>query len=379
MITSQKNFDSLTPFHLIIQSNSPGELARWTFPFVQTFKQACPHSKIAIFLTPCQYASGREAEFARNIPGVDVVLSPSETLRHLWREPRLLSSRDGAVMYLGGDPLYSLFLSLKYKYPSYAYTEHRHSPGFFFKKVFYKHQDGDLMAAGISHMPHNREDLLRKYDLPNRDYLLFFCGSRPAHFQALFPFILDVIETLHTHHIPMVPLIGLSPFITKEDVNKAARNRKTNQPPCFIRHGNSLDLLSLSSFLVTLPGTATAEAMYLHVPMLVLVPLNRPDLILFDGLLGVIGQIPALGTALKRTAITFLRGKKRFYSHPNRLLQRDAVPEVIENVTVESVSKKIMDYGMDSINRDSIRQSLTKIIPNDAIAYQICSYILSRP
>ena len=46
--------------HLIIQANSPGEIAAWVFPIVQTFKKICPESIITLCLVPCQYASRNE-------------------------------------------------------------------------------------------------------------------------------------------------------------------------------------------------------------------------------------------------------------------------------------------------------------------------------
>ena len=98
--------------HLIIQSNSPGEIAAWVKPIVTAFKQRHKKSFVTLCLVPCQYASGQEKAVGLRINGVDQVMSPLETIKFmLGRNTFISNSVTGHVLCLGGDPLYTRFLS----------------------------------------------------------------------------------------------------------------------------------------------------------------------------------------------------------------------------------------------------------------------------
>jgi lipid-A-disaccharide synthase len=68
-----------TDFFLI--SNSPGELAGWVRPVVLELKKQIPEATIEIFLTPCQFQSGTEKQYALALPGVSKVWEVRQTLR----------------------------------------------------------------------------------------------------------------------------------------------------------------------------------------------------------------------------------------------------------------------------------------------------------
>ena len=124
-------------FHLILQSNSPGELAAWVQPIAVMCKQHDPLSVITLCLVPCQYASGQEKAAALAISEIDYVLTPTQTLAFLVGFKSLpFQSKQGAVLCLGGDPMYAQFLGLRTGFNSSIYTEHRKKPGLFFKHVF---------------------------------------------------------------------------------------------------------------------------------------------------------------------------------------------------------------------------------------------------
>ena len=152
-------------FNLIIQSNSPGELSSWVRPLVEEVMSQHPGTHVTVALTPCQYASGQEYQIASSISGVQQVYTPKQTLKKLLSWPlRQKAESSGAVFYLGGDPLYSQLLGLKYGFPVYGYTEHARSLGFLFKKIFYK-TEGDLMGARVASFRFNRQAILSKYAL----------------------------------------------------------------------------------------------------------------------------------------------------------------------------------------------------------------------
>ena len=61
-------------FHLVIQTNSPGELSAWVQPLVASFKERCPYGYVTLCLVPCQYASGYEYNVAVDIEGINELL-----------------------------------------------------------------------------------------------------------------------------------------------------------------------------------------------------------------------------------------------------------------------------------------------------------------
>lgn len=363
-------------FTFIIQTNSPGELTSWVTPIVGEARNQCPEATIVIALTPCQYASGQEAQIAKAIPGVQTVYTPQQTLRLIWGWPmKKEKDRKGVVLYLGGDPLYSQFLGIKFRFPVYGYTEHARHLGPLFKKVFHKTK-GDLMGARIASFQADRSVLLEKYKLEPGRYCLFFCGSRPAHFLNMAPFMGEVVVAIKKKDPQFQAILGISPFISEEHL--ASIRVSVEKAGMRLIRGESLELLSLADLLVTLPGTNTAEAMYLQVPMCVLIPLNRPDLIIFDGLLGILGKIPGLGIGLKNIALSILKRKKQFYALPNRMANQAIVPELAEVLTVPKTADLIyaLYHQPDQLLR--MKQALARFKPSYTIVEEVVSSLLKH-
>ncbi len=356
---SPKNTSSFT---LYIQTNSPGELTSWTGPIVKRFKELRPDSRVVILLTPCQYASGNEVEIAKKIPGVDQVHSPSQTIGKLLSFP-LIQKQPGVILFLGGDPMYSQLFGLKYKIPAFAYTEHKRKPGLLFKKVFYKHVDGDLMGARVLEY--------QKPPEPQDPYCLFMAGSRPQHFFNLVPFYSEIATILKQKIPDFKSILLVSPFIKDSDLV-----RLHNVPLEFeVLRGQSLDFISNARFVVTIPGTNTAEAMYLRTPMLVLVPTHRPEFLILDGLGGLIGNLPLIGKWIKTGIVAYLKTRIAFFSHPNRLMQKRIVPELVGKFSADQVADTIQHYYQNDAKLKEIRSGLEQISPNIEILDKICNSI----
>ena len=328
-------------FHLIIQTNSPGEISAWVSPILSRIKHHHAHVETWIFLTPCQYASGLEKAIAETLPTVTRVFSASETLQHFFQKRLPLDShhsdRKGAVLFLGGDPLYTRLLARKYGLPAYGYS-HNNAPLGGQITTIRQNDIGDLMAASVQAFldkkPRKAPD-----DTPR---ITFFSGSRPQHFTAYFPLLAQTLWRIHAENPELMLQIQLSRFI-----NRTLKEHMLSQnplPPSAILTPATAGLSTMASsdLLVTVPGTNTAEAMYLGIPMMVSVPLNWPHLIIFDGLLGILGKTPLLGTLLKTLVIRLLKRQKRFYALPNMKTQKAIVPEYIEIMTPETLAKRVL-------------------------------------
>ncbi|NQY74621.1 MAG: hypothetical protein HRT90_07645 [Candidatus Margulisbacteria bacterium] len=364
-------------FQLLIQTNSPGELTAWVSPIVNTFINKLPSAHITIFLVPCQYRTGTEFTIAQQIPGVNTVLTPKQTIRTLLSFPLLQRHKgNGAVLYLGGDPFYSKCLGIKFGYPVYAYSEHALS-SFFFKKVFLKSVDGDLMADRVR-LFHSTTHIAssEKSAIPNHPFCLFFCGSRPQHFINMVPLIIEVVAKIKIKHPDFKAVLHISPFITENDLDQV---RKDHDLSHFVIHrGDSLNIMSKAKLLVTLPGTNNAEALYLGLPMLVVVPLNRPELLIFDGLKGLIGNLPIIGKLIKKWVANYLVRTVPYFSLPNKLAKSPIITEMVDVLTPEKISQEVTALYYDSQKLTHIKNQFKKLHPKQNTANNIVQCILKN-
>jgi hypothetical protein len=327
-----------SPFKLLIQTNSPGELISWVKPLSETLSKQNTPVEISIFLTPCQYASGKEEDIAKNLPCVTQVYSPKATIKHLCNLPFRYKKENGAVLFLGGDPTYSKLLGLKHQVPVYGYAHSNQSLGIGIRSIT-KKEVGDLMADSVQTQSYDRKSILHKHQLKEAEYTVFFCGSRPQHFRAFLPFICTTIQHIKNINPTLNPIINISPFISDKDVNDACKNINTKSI-IFLR-ANSHEIMSIAKLLITLPGTNTAEAMYLNVPMFVVAPLNRPDLIILDGLAGLIEKVTIIGPHIKRLAIQSTKKKLKFAALPNRIAKTMIVPEIVDYIEEKELADKV--------------------------------------
>ena len=201
---------------------------------------------------------------------------------------------------------------------------------------------------------------------PPGDTTLFLCGSRPQHFVHWFPIVARGIALIKKRQPDFAADVLISPFLSPDVVNPLLAQHQDNTF-CVRRDADTWTAIARAKLVVTIPGTNTAQAMYLRRPMIVFVPLNRPESILLDGLPGLIGKIPVLGHAFMHLAVAVLKRKIRFYSKPNRHLNRAVVPEIVGVITPASFAKSVLDLYNNPQALVDMQTELPKIpIPYDA-------------
>lgn len=367
---------SKNKFQLFIQTNSPGELSSWVTSICKTCEEAYPNTEITIFLTPCQYATGQEKQRAEALPLVKKTYGPKETIKHLFSWPirKKLDSK-GAVLFLGGDPMYSRLLGLKYGLPIYGYSEKSYQLGYMFKKTFLAKEIGNLMADSITKHPTSKAEILKRLNLPDLEYHLFFTGSRPKQFGPYFPIICNTIHYLKTVVPNFNPIINISSFITDEQLNKAKAS--TNTEGILFFREPSLEMMRISKWLITIPGTNNAEAAYLRLPMIIIIPLNYPELLIFDGILGLLSYIPLLGAKILEGIVAILKTRKGFYALPNRMTQKHIVPELIDTFTPEQLGDALSVYLNSPEKWAEIKDNLSVIPIPENISKKILKDIIN--
>ena len=347
-------------FHLILQTNSPGELASWVSPIAKYSKATHKSIFITLCLAPCQYASGYEYEAAKSISEIDEVFKPNETIKICFGLKKVSKKANtGAILCLGGDPLYTQLLKFKTKYSANIYTEHKKKPGLFFDNIFFKHEIGDLMQARVQNYLSTPQNIYKKYNLEKKDYILFFPGSRPKHFEVFSEMCLKIATLLIQNNPSIDVIMPLATTIPKDQI-KLFKNKITS-PRINILTGDSLDFMSISKLMISLPGTNTAEALYMHLPMITLVPFNRLDLLDVDGLLGLLLKFPYLGGLLKKLIFPRLIKKIKFISLPNIITKSLIVPEIRDFIKTEKTTKLIINLLANQKRLNEIKTNLKNV------------------
>ncbi|MDA1353313.1 MAG: UTP--glucose-1-phosphate uridylyltransferase [bacterium] len=369
-----KKIQTSQAFHLVIQSNSPGELSHWVAPICNSIQSQFPNTDIELFLTPCQYSSGEEYQFAKTLPNITHVHSPDDTLKAMLTPPyRRQKQSGGAVLFLGGDPNYSKQLARKFGYPAFAYAE-RPLKGF--EKCFTNKHDGDLMESAISPEPVDREKLCRKYNLdPNSAYCLFMPGSRRKHFEPLFPLMSEIISQIRNMHADFKPLILIAPFIEKELEESIVRTNNENAQ--FVLRADSKELISIAEMMVSIPGTNTIEAGYLGTPMVCILPTNKPEALIFDGILGLLSTLPVVGLLVKQVLIQLATKHFTYFSKPNIQLNKPVVPEYVGKLNTSALATKIATHFYDKAGLAQQKKALKELRQNRKVADTIVREILT--
>jgi lipid-A-disaccharide synthase len=170
-------------------------------------------------------------------------------------------------------------------------------------------------------------------------------GSRPNEIRYALPFFLAVARALRAQRSATEITFVLSPFNGDEELRTAVEtppDRATfgiggtlerdalsvdGERFAVDRSGNYA-ALSRAQLVVTIPGTKCIEAAVLGRPMLVVVPMNRPDIIAVNGLAGYLHLVPIVGRPLKSWIVQRIERRFRYVTQPNIDADRLIVPEM---------------------------------------------------
>jgi lipid A disaccharide synthetase len=114
----------------------------------------------------------------------------------------------------------------------------------------------------------------------------------------------------------------------------------------------------ISDVAITLPGTNTAELAVLGIPMVVLMPLNKPEKIPAEGFFGILSNIPIFGKYLKKALIKQALKRIKFVSIPNQKLNRMIVPELIGNIHPVEAANTALNILEEPLSRRNISMNL---------------------
>ncbi|MCL6592013.1 MAG: hypothetical protein K6U80_18955 [Firmicutes bacterium] len=413
--------------NIVITVNSPGEVAGWLKPTVTALKSTSEGAsyRITVFIPPCTFASGTEKAVVESIPEVDLAVDAKGLfgLLLLGKIPAGFDpDRPGLVLFLGGDLTYAMFLGKKLRYPSIAYTEgianwtnldryavpYEHTA----RKLAGKRIPagkirviGNLMldAAVSRTAPEETRKLLK---IGARPLLLLLPGSRPAHFEYMVPFLIQVAEGVKARIPDLAICFGMSPFVTEAHLKQALTGPDVKlfghsgvycgggltghgvtdgENPGLVRTeggieimalwGRQYDLMAAADLAVAIPGTNTFELAAFGTPAMIALPLTHPERVPLEGIPGLIGRIPGVGRALKKRLVPRIIAKMKYTAWPNRLAQEMVIPELRGQVTAMDVSQAAVDLLTDTGKRAEMSRRLKGLVGAPGAAGRLAQLI----
>jgi hypothetical protein len=391
------------PSQLVLVSNGPGELYTWVQPVLRELRRQAPGVRTAISLIPCQFASGSEARIAATF-GADAVTAPGDFVRLLAGGALPgVTAGEGAVLGLGGSPGLTLKLAqrLRFRAYRYAFVPYWH-PGL---SALFVDSPRTAQRARLLGAPASRLEVVGNLVAdavedtepaaePGSPHLLLFCGSRDAFAVHLIPLMLAVADALH-HHLPRARFIWpLSRLLSAEALASgiAGVHKATLGGLAGRRDGDSVITPSgarvelvpeearyahmrVADLALTLPGTNTLELGIAGVPAVVVLPLNKPEVIPLEGPGHWLSLVPFIGTALKRHAVR-LAAPHLPVSLPNHLSGEDLMLELKGVVTRERVLQAVRALLEDDAERGRRRARLLAAMPRPGAAARLVSRVL---
>ncbi len=373
---------------IVLVANSPGELSALVRPVAKRFKQKLPSSRIILFLTPCQYSSGCEVEFAQKNLEVDFVVSQNEYRQWLIKNtlPNNLSlNKKGVVVFMGGDLLHAMLIAKKLGFKAYAYLAGQSvSLISFFEKFFVPDKKifngkipepkmievGDLMSEPL--MATSREESLQKWKLdPKRKKIAFMPGSRLWEIRHLMPIYGKIIYNLKAKDPSIQSILIISPFTQFSDVEKFKESSLFDVFTPF-------DSITAADLVVTIPGTNTAQVAALGLPMIVVFPLDKPDAIPMPGLSYYITSIPLIGNLIKKMMVNIIASRTKYFALPNIKANRAIVPEIKGKIDPQKTANMIYNIINDESHLDQMSLSLKEIMKQTNASSKIVEEIINE-
>lgn len=386
---------------MVLVSNGPGELYTWVRPVLEELRRSAPETRVSISLVPCQFAGGNEAAIAETFQP-DALTTPTQYLRAAasGAAPRGLkedAAGNGAVIGLGGNAALTVALGKRLGFPSFRYSFEPHwqkgldllmvpDPQVVTRAV----RRGAPKAAVrvVGNLVADAVQAAERVPDAGSPHVLLFAGSRDSFAVHLIPFMIALVDRLGAELPggrfvwPVSRLLRsetLSAGIAGQWAATLGGSAGTLQDGVVITPGGQrLELIDedrryahmrSADFAITIPGTNTLELGVAGVPAIVLLPMNRPELIPLEGAGHWLGLVPVIGRYLKRYAVKlFVEGLSVPVSLPNRMAGEDLMVEINGRIDPASVAERAGALLADTADLGRRRERLLATMPGPGAA-----------
>lgn len=393
---------------VVLVSNGPGELETWVRPVLAELRRQAPGVETVISLIPCQFASGNETRIAATF-GADHVTSPAEAMRVLSGTARdgPLSGQAGAVIGLGGNTRMAVGLARKLQAPVYRYSFvpywHRAL------SKLYVHDEAARRKARLLGAPAARLEMIGNLVAdalagtepatgagePN---LVLLAGSRERYTKAVLPLMVAALDLVAAEYPGLQVTWPVSRLLSEEAVADAitASGPEVVGGYASTREGDELitpaglrirmvpdtdrySWMKGADLALTIPGTNTLELGIAGTPAVVILPLNRPEIIALEGPGHWLSLLPVIGTPLKRRAVrAFVERLNYPVSLPNQFSGEPLMTEVKGMLTPEQVAAELLASLADRQALEQRSKRLLETMPGPGAAQRLVSGILTN-
>jgi len=388
---------------IVLVSNGPGELYTWVRPVLAELRRRAPERRVTVSLVPCQFASGQETRIAETF-GADTVTSPKDFLGLMAGNRSAFGPRAEAVLGLGGGAGLALGLAERLGAPTYRYSFvpywHRKLAALFVDAPRTAQRARLLGApAGrlevVGNLVADAVELAEPVPDTGSPHVLMLCGSRDAFAVHVVPFMLALADALHAHYPDARFVWPVSRLLSPEALERgiSGAHKETLGGISGRREGDTvvtpsgarLELVSeetryahmrAADLALTIPGTNTLELGIAGVPSVVLLPLNKPEVIPLEGPGHWLSLVPVVGTALKRRAV-LLAAPHLPVSLPNNLSGENLMLELKGTLTRDGVLREVLNLLNDPAEQDRRRTRLLTTMPRPGAAAKLVARLLA--
>lgn len=365
--------------NIILTTNSPGEVSAWVKPVVKKLNEKNIKINIYIFIPPCVFSSGKEAKVLLGLKGVEAVYNSKDYLKFILfniKPSNFKAAKKGFVLFLGGDLMHAVFLAKRLNYPVYSYTERDYGFIKSIKKFYVSDQKiyqrllkkgadpaklkvvGNLIIDSVQPGLNGKQAKAKLNKKDDQIIINLMPGSRPREFEYILPLFLNTATEIKQKKSKYRFVLTKAPFINEKEIKRSLRDKRINSDTVYNKEENRLSIddfvieiyeedpysiMREADFALTIPGTNNLELAVLETPMLVILPLNKPELIPLPGLIGLLGEIPLLGKFLKRVIIPKMSRNRKYISLINLLQEKEIVPEMRGLINNQDLTAKILD------------------------------------
>lgn len=393
---------------VVLVSNGPGELYTWTWPVLRELRHHAPELRAKIALVPCQFASGREAAIAERF-GADLVTTPAQYLRNVpaGRAPPGLGAERGVVLQMGGNIALGARLARALGHPlhRYGFTVALH------RRIERHYLPGPREAARARRLgtPADRIEVVGNLvadavaatapaAAPGDPHVLVLPGSRNEFARHLIPLMLAVVDRMGERWPDARFVWPVSRLLDEQTLTDGIAGRHADtlggthgrrdgsriltpsgtvleMVPEEERHAHMLS----ADAAITIPGTNTLELGVAGVPSLVILPLDRPELIPLEGAGHWLGLIPGVGRYLKRAAVrAWVQGLDQPVSLPNRIAGERLFEEVTGRMDADDLAARLTAWLRDEGELARVRSRLRETMPGPGAAARVATRLLQR-
>ncbi|NLV81474.1 MAG: hypothetical protein GXZ18_00490 [Synergistaceae bacterium] len=386
--------------NIYILSNSPGEVSGWVKPVAFALCDIKIEARVTLVILPCNYASGMEANYGKELAGIDETILFSK----LFKTSSICTGKN-IVLQLGGDPMFGAMLSAKFRGKWFIYTsrprwrflvDHYFVPdktsfSRFVKKKVNESKitiSGNLMFDSVPECGTVLELKNKLSILENEEAISLLAGSRPFEYYEGFSFFINtakkILSETNISHVflPIAPTVDEQIFhdglrhCGVEWIGEKAEEVKWNGPGRirFIR-GNGFEAIKVSKLAVALPGTNNLQIASFGVPLLVVAPLNQAENIPLDGVAGLIPMSIPGAKKLKKKLVMWYNSREEFVSLTNRIIGKNVVPEHRYIMTPEMVATLAMELLESPEKLNEIKEGYSALSFERGAAKKIALFI----